>query len=38
MQDVDLTGSCLCGSVQYEIHGEADRFYHCHCRGVVLFR
>ena len=32
MQDVHLTGSCLCGSVQYEIHGEADRFYHCHCQ------
>ena len=32
MQDVHLTGSCLCGAVQYEIHGEADRFYHCHCQ------
>ena len=25
-------GSCLCGAVQYEISGEAARFYHCHCR------
>ena len=25
-------GSCLCGSVQYEISGEPQRFYHCHCR------
>ena len=24
-------GSCLCGSVQYEISGDAQRFYHCHC-------
>ena len=24
-------GSCLCGSVQYEISGEPKRFYHCHC-------
>lgn len=29
---VTLTGSCLCGSVRYEITGEAQRFYHCHCR------
>jgi hypothetical protein len=27
-----LTGSCLCGSVQYELVGEAQKFYHCHCR------
>jgi len=26
-----LRGSCLCGSVQYEISGKAVRFYHCHC-------
>jgi hypothetical protein len=24
-------GSCLCGSVQYEITGDPQRFYHCHC-------
>jgi hypothetical protein len=27
-----FAGSCLCGSVAYEIVGEALRFYHCHCR------
>ncbi len=27
-----LTGSCLCGAVKYEVSGEAQRFYHCHCR------
>jgi hypothetical protein len=32
MNEVTLTGSCLCGSVRYEIRGEAQRFYHCHCR------
>ena len=24
-------GSCLCGSVRYEITGDPQRFYHCHC-------
>ncbi|HHH43893.1 MAG TPA: GFA family protein [Gammaproteobacteria bacterium] len=32
MQDVHLTGRCLCGAVQYEINGTAERFYHCHCQ------
>lgn len=32
MSDVSLTGSCLCGSVQYAIKGELQRFYHCHCQ------
>lgn len=27
-----LTGSCLCGSVQYEVIGEARHFFHCHCK------
>ena len=31
MTDVNLTGSCLCGSVRYAITGKAVRFYHCHC-------
>jgi len=26
-----LRGSCLCGAVQYQVTGEAKRFYHCHC-------
>ena len=31
MSQVTVKGSCLCGSVQYEVTGEAQRFYHCHC-------
>ena len=26
-----ISGSCLCGSVQYEVSGEPQWFYHCHC-------
>lgn len=26
-----LSGSCLCGGVAYEIHGELGAVYHCHC-------
>jgi hypothetical protein len=26
-----LRGGCLCGTVKYEVAGEAKRFYHCHC-------
>lgn len=25
-------GSCLCGAVRYEIDGEFERFYLCHCQ------
>ena len=25
------SGSCLCGEVQFEIDGEFERFYLCHC-------
>jgi hypothetical protein len=25
------TGSCLCGKVRFEIAGELERFYLCHC-------
>ena len=31
MSQVTLKGSCLCGTVKYEVAGEAKRFYHCHC-------
>jgi hypothetical protein len=26
-----LTGSCLCGTVKYEVRGELGPAYHCHC-------
>jgi hypothetical protein len=26
-----LRGSCLCGSVRYEVHGPLRRVSHCHC-------
>lgn len=26
-----LTGSCLCGAVQFQIDGDFDRMTHCHC-------
>ncbi len=26
-----ISGSCLCGDVQFEIEGNFDRFYLCHC-------
>lgn len=32
MTDTKITGSCLCGAVEYEMNGEAMRFYHCHCQ------
>jgi hypothetical protein len=31
MTSSTLKGSCLCGRVQYEVTGEATRFFHCHC-------
>jgi hypothetical protein len=27
----DYVGSCLCGDVKFEIKGEFDSFYLCHC-------
>ena len=27
-----LSGSCLCGAVSYSISGDAQKFYHCHCK------
>jgi len=26
------TGSCLCGNITYEIVGEFEKFFFCHCR------
>src|SRR4051812_8987621 len=26
-----LRGSCLCGAVRYEIHGDPMMMYYCHC-------
>ena len=31
MSEIKLAGSCLCGSVQYEVAGDDSKFYHCHC-------
>ncbi len=31
MSQVTLKGSCLCGAVKYEVSGDPQRFYHCHC-------
>ena len=31
MTQATFRGSCLCSSVQYEISGDPQRFYHCHC-------
>lgn len=32
MSEMIYRGSCLCGEVEYEVTGEATRFYHCHCQ------
>ena len=31
MQPLNLSGSCLCGAVSYQISGAAGQFWHCHC-------
>ena len=31
MDSVTLNGSCLCGAVRYEVSGQEQRFFHCHC-------
>ena len=28
----DYSGSCLCGTVKFEIDGDFDSFYLCHCQ------
>ena len=32
MDKTIFKGSCLCGSIKYELTGEPKRFYHCHCQ------
>lgn len=32
MTQPTFRGSCLCGSVRYEISGDPMKFYHCHCK------
>lgn len=32
MTQSPLRGGCLCGSIQYEISGVPEKFYHCHCK------
>ena len=31
MSQTTIRGSCLCGAVKYEVTGEPQRFFHCHC-------
>jgi len=31
MADSTYRGSCLCSSIKYEVTGDPQRFYHCHC-------
>jgi len=32
MSEISVTGSCLCGSIKYNVTGKTKRFYHCHCQ------
>ena len=32
MGELSLKGSCLCGEVEYEVHGTQTDFWHCHCK------
>ncbi len=27
------SGSCLCGNIQFEVSGEFEEFYFCHCKS-----
>ena len=31
MSSENYSGSCICGSIRYEISGEFRFFFHCHC-------
>lgn len=37
MSDAPITGSCLCGSVAYEISGNLGLFQYCHCSRCRKF-
>lgn len=32
MAQQEFSGSCLCGQVRFQITGEVQAFFHCHCR------
>ena len=32
MSEQRVRGSCLCGAARYVATGEAQHFYHCHCK------
>lgn len=31
MNTLSLSGSCLCGAIQYSATGQSKHFFHCHC-------
>ncbi len=37
MSEMIIKGSCLCGEVQYEIHGPLKIFQYCHCSRCRKF-
>ena len=36
MSNIQLTGSCLCKSVAYEIKGNLDIFQYCNCSSWLI--
>ena len=32
MSEQTFSGSCLCGKTAYDIQGDVQAFFHCHCR------
>ena len=31
MSEINVSGSCLCGSISYTTTGQSNKFWHCHC-------
>ena len=31
MSEINVAGSCLCGSISYTTTGQSNKFWHCHC-------